>query len=272
MTTSSSHRYARIVATAHDGPNSSQHLCSGAAACVRVGCCVCSQGLDIKMDLAAGKKWARKMQPVPGQPPRRKFETNPIHDEPVPAPVQSPPLNGPTTDGGATALGSGAGAGADAGGGSPGMTVKEADKLETAKRILAGLPQPEPELVDALRKGPALSKAEMAKLLDRLWQKRQAELREVMASVQTEATMMQGLLARAMQASAHLSGQPLPLSPDDEVLGVKPPLGAGDTELGDWYHADLLQALEDLEFHVTDVDNAVDFSTVRPVHTVWRWL
>ena len=84
--------------------------------------------------------------------------------------------------------------------------------------------------------------------------------------------MMQGLLARAMQASAHLSGQPLPLSPDDEVLGVKPPLGAGDTELGDWYHADLLQALEDLEFHVTDVDNAVDFSTVRPVHTVWRWL
>lgn len=74
-----------------------------------------------------------------------------------------------------------------------------------------------------------------------MWKKRQQELKEAAAAMVTDLSLMQELLGRIMPAV-----QPRP-DPTVPVPSAQ----------------DLLEALQDLEYHVTDLDNARDFATVR---------
>lgn len=62
------------------------------------------------------------------------------------------------------------------------------------RRILTGLPQPEPEVSEALAAG--LEGPELDALLKRVWVRRQKDLRRAMESARTEAQQMQELMAQ----------------------------------------------------------------------------
>lgn len=101
--------------------------------------------------------------------------------------------------------------------------------VDNIHRILAQLPVPEPELANV---SPDLPPAELAALLRRVWAKRQAELVHAMETFKDDAYFMKELLKRLM-------------SPQNET------------------NEDIVRVLEDLEFHVSKLDNAIDFAGVR---------
>jgi hypothetical protein len=117
--------------------------------------------------------------------------------------------------------------------------------LETMRSILASLPEPEPEVVDALAR-PGISDAELRILLRKVWDRRQAMLKHYMDNIKTDADFMKSLIERLMVPGT-LGG----VEEEDPRVGV----------------------LEDLEFHVGKVDNAKDFKTVgAPGHgRRWGW-
>lgn len=101
-------------------------------------------------------------------------------------------------------------------------------QTDTIRRVLAELPDPEPELANVA----SLSKAELDALLVRVWNRRQAQLQEALNSLTDDAEAMRKLLDRLLHA---------------------------DTVSSD----DVVSALEDLEYHVANLDNAADFAHVR---------
>ena len=101
--------------------------------------------------------------------------------------------------------------------------------VTTMRRILAELPEPEPELAN-LPEG--MSKDDLAALLRKVWARRQQQLMDAMNSFKDDAHFMKELLQRLVKHAA---------LDDGEIVVI----------------------LEDLEFHVAKVDNAVDFAHVR---------
>jgi hypothetical protein len=102
-------------------------------------------------------------------------------------------------------------------------TPQPEEDVAMMERVLFSLPEPEPELLAAQNK---LSKEEMAALLRKVWASRQKQLSEAFDNMKDDAHFMKELLKR-------LSGR-LPA-------------------------AEIVSILEDLEFHVSKVDNALDF-------------
>lgn len=109
--------------------------------------------------------------------------------------------------------------------------------VETMRSILASLPEPEPDVVDALNR-PGISDAELRIILRRVWDKRQAMLKQYMDSIKTDADFMKTLIERLMVPAVSGEG-----SEEDPRVSV----------------------LEDLEYHVGKADNAKDFKTVQPL-------
>jgi hypothetical protein len=132
------------------------------------------QGLDIRIDFAAGKKFARNIPKVP-KPATEAVAIRPQeavvvkHGEELVLRPAEDLVAVPATD---------------------------TDGLDEAtarmKDVLLGLPVPEPELNVAIAAG--MSKEELTALLHRLWEKRQKELKEAFSSAKTEAHQMHELL------------------------------------------------------------------------------
>jgi hypothetical protein len=101
-----------------------------------------------------------------------------------------------------------------------------ADTMQMAEALM-GLPIPEMELEEAIRR--KLPPEELQALIRRVWERRQAELKEAFASAKTEAQQMQELLVRLLEPAAH----------GLDAQGVA-------------------AVLEDLEFFVSTVHNAED--------------
>jgi hypothetical protein len=118
--------------------------------------------------------------------------------------------------------------------------LDEHSDVDTMRRILNSLPEPEADVQAALS-APNLTEAELRSLLRDVWQRRQAMLREYMDGIKTDADFMRTLLERLMVPAAGEPGQAGAADGDDPRVGV----------------------LEDLEYHVSKVDNARDFKTVR---------
>ncbi|KAA0163930.1 hypothetical protein FNF28_04036 [Cafeteria roenbergensis] len=109
--------------------------------------------------------------------------------------------------------------------GLPPSPASQRTRLDSMRRILQSLPEPEPDLASALQRG--LSTEEVDALVSRVWERRQALLRKLAASTRTEAQQIQEILD----------------------LTAKP----------DVDHDRLAAALTDLEYHVSSAHNAADF-------------
>ena len=113
--------------------------------------------------------------------------------------------------------------------------------VENMRRILESLPEPEPDILNAMKQ--KLSSEEMAELLRKVWNRRQAQLKEFLDNIKTDADFMKALINNLM-STAQL------------------------TELADPADDSRITVLEDLEFHVGKADNAKDFKTVRSRHVL----
>ena len=237
--------------------------------CCCLAVCECRQGLEIRMDLAAGKRWARLLKQ---DRPAAVTKTSPASEEdnsgntlkPSDASAVAVPSLPQTPEPVATQASAGDSEGTTSEPPASATTVDADTRFATAARVLRELPTPEPELDNALRnKWP---KEKLQALLDKLWAKRQAELQEAMASMQTTASVMQGLLKRVITAARGT------MLEDHHLVGfdvVSAEGGAANEEEDvnhkspNWLMDDMALALDDLEYHVLDVDNARDFYKVR---------
>lgn len=128
--------------------------------------------------------------------------------------------------------------------------------------ILMALPEPEPELASAIASGRR--GADLAELLQRVWARRQAVLREAMGSAKTEAQVMQGLLRQLLTAPAARSAAgsvDAPAGTGDvgaASIHTHPGTGAGG-EAEEEAEDPRLSLLGDLEMHVAQLHNAEDF-------------
>ena len=102
---------------------------------------------------------------------------------------------------------------------------------EKIKEIFLGLPEPEPELLRAMKAN--ISPEEMNKLLRRLWEKRQVELKDAMERMVDDATLLKKFIVELLDET----------KTDDYKVGV----------------------LTDIEFLVSKIDNARDFVQVCPL-------
>lgn len=118
--------------------------------------------------------------------------------------------------------------------------------IETARRVLLELPEPDPDLADAIRR--KVPQAELDALLAKVWEKRQQMLKHAMENMRDDASEMRELLA-SLHAFGNSCGSGAASSDvvDDTGAGVHADAGAVRAQL------------EDLEFFVSQIDNAVDF-------------
>ena len=207
-------------------------------------------GLHVRMDVFKGGRWAKNLAPEDAAG--------------APAPVAQPAHSASGAaagGGGALTLVSSEGetslvpeqaqslplqpAAAQGPGQPPALPADEAPEVTAAlagldpadaarSRILLGLPVPEPTLAGAV--ASQLPPEQLAALLTRVWDERQAQVRSAWASFKTEGQQMTGLLGTLNAAS---DGSAPPLSPSD-----------------------LLDKLEELEYHVSQVHNAEDFAAM----------
>ena len=122
------------------------------------------------------------------------------------------------------------------------------DRAREMQHVLLALPSgsgERTELEAALASPVALSPSEMQALLDRLWERRQAELREVFKSTKNEAQLLQGLLAKLL-------------------VPPTTPAAEGPSDLTTYRVA----LLEDMEAFVASVHNAEDFTTMGGIATL----
>lgn len=162
-------------------------------------------GLDIRMDLEHGKKYARLM---PGaKPPTPRGSTGNTEETLT---------SGDQVKGEAAA-----------------QENSDGD-VETMKRVLLELPEPEPELQDAIAKG--YTQEQLNEVLKRVWERRQQQLEDALASMQTEGDEMKGSLDIIVNNTTDV----------DAVLG----------------------SLADLEYHVSSFHNAIDFAMMNGLPVV----
>lgn len=206
-------------------------------------------GLDVRMDLSAGLKWAKKIEKAPKKGDGAIVAAAPSSSD-VAVVVVDPEggIAGSEVLHAAPAAPAGAGT---QGAGEAAAPVLEApsdsdsppaDGLDGPTRdkrdILLGLPLPEPDLQDAVTAN--LPPEELAAIVQRVWDRRQAELMEAFKSTKTEGQQMQGLLKSLLTGEAE--GQ---FIDDGTRIGI----------------------LLDLEFFVTTLHNAEDFLTMGGLST-----
>lgn len=223
-------------------------------------------GLDIRMDLGQGGKWAKKPAGYndgrsrwAGQKPGGAAsaalviaaETGEVLGSSAPGEggdATSPASKDSTEDGGAIG-----GTDEDAFTVPAGLPQDLDEQHARMATVLLSLPQPEPELVDVLVSGQAgrMDRGSLTALLQKVWNKRQAELKDAFAKAKTEAQQMQGLLSRLLDPAA---GAPAPAAEEGGEPGspIAGPLTVGEQ----------IATLEDLEFFVSAVHNAEDFASM----------
>jgi hypothetical protein len=191
-------------------------------------------GLHVRMDLSKGGRWAKKLAPeVPGVDvaAARAGAAEPtilagsggggalqvavVEEAPPPPAPPTPPA--------------------------PALPAGLSPQDEVRSRVLLSLPEPEPSLVDAV--ASAVPAEELSALLGRVWEKRQAQIKDAWAAAKSEGQQM----AAALGALAGAGGAPLP-------------------------PGDVAAALEDLEFHVANVHNAEDFAAMGGLGAMVRLL
>ena len=126
--------------------------------------------------------------------------------------------------------------------------VVEGARSREMQHVLLALPPgtaERTELETALSSSAALTPAELDVLLDRLWARRQEELRRVFKSVKSEAQVLQGLLS--------------------DLLQPPPPTEAASASS---FSARRVSILEDMEAFVASVHNAEDFTTMGGITAV----
>jgi len=117
------------------------------------------------------------------------------------------------------------------------LTAKTEKKMpffdaDLAKKILVGLPQPEPSLLKALSSSSKLSKEELDDLIRKVWQRRQQEIEDAAAKMVSYADVIGKILKELMTLQTTNA----------------------EAEAGR-----VVFLLNDLEYHLGDIDNAVDF-------------
>lgn len=191
-------------------------------------------GLEVRMDLSKGGKWARNL---PGKTQRKGVDVAASSASVAIAAGSGDVLA--VHEGGEAGVPGGSASKADGQAGSG--AVDGMQGLDEAHKrmadILLGLPEPEVELTGVFSSGRAgqMGKEELQELLAKVWQKRQAQLKDAFSKAKTEAQQMQGLLARLVD-----------------------PAGAG----GAMSVEEQVEVMEGLEFYVTTVHNAEDFAAM----------
>jgi len=214
------------------------------------------QGLHVRMDLSAGKRYAKKLAPEPTptvdppSPPAISAVHAAVGTDGAVTITEGPPAvtnvaaatdapagkTGPPPSLPLTAVSSDAAAAANETGVE--STEPPADPAAVMQSVLLGLPQPPQELTAALAAG--LSGDALHALLERLWAARQAELADAIASMRTEGQTMAALLTGIVNGS--LVGQAR------------------------------VTALHDLEFAVSQLHNAEDFAAMGGVAVLTQLL
>ena len=129
--------------------------------------------------------------------------------------------------------------------------------------VLLGLPQPEEELTAAI--AAHLPPEELKALLQRLWDRRQAELKEVFTTTRTEAQLMQETLKQLLLPLSEAEGEAA--AADSNGNGTGTTSASGDDAI-----ARRVSLLRDLEFHVATLHNAQDFAAMGGLASVVRLL
>ena len=110
---------------------------------------------------------------------------------------------------------------------------------DLAKKVLLGLPNPDPSLLDAMRSDSKLTREEMEELVKKVWEKRQIEIEKAADEIEVPADMMTSLLLNLENATST---------------------------------SDMLTILDDLEWLIGDLDNAQDFRKMGGIVPIVRLL
>jgi hypothetical protein len=168
------------------------------------------QGLDLRLDLSSGKRFGRL---IAGSPQERKSlhsraqalrnaAAERLHNE-----ASSPPQG-------------------------------EKEPVEQMKSVLMSLPEPEPDLEQAVRSG--VTGEALDAIVRKVWERRQQVLREFSARMQTEGQQM-----------------------SDELRVLHDPASSVEA---------IERALMDLEYHVSSAHNAVDFRNMGGIEALTPFL
>lgn len=211
------------------------------------------------MDFETGQKWAKKSVGI-GKPRRGDADAAPPMSPLTPPESAAASLVVVDAAGGVQAVAEAtapdatvdASVTADVTPTSEGSEEEEgsSDALAGAARdqrdILLSLPEPEPELQAAMAAPDAMSPEAMQALVARLWAKRQAELAEAFKGAKTEAQQMQGLLKTLLTGQREVAeGEDAPSTPSGLLT---------DSER--------ISILQDLEYFVSSMHNAEDFTSM----------
>jgi hypothetical protein len=226
---------------------------------------VVAQGLDIRIDFAQGKKWARKLAPTASSDSTHEEKTVAVSASTgqliLAAQEEGEALlthNGNDASGhGHLSSANSAAASAEAPPAADGLDPA----TRTLKNVLLSLPDPDPEL-SSLSGGAAsaMPPEELKALLERVWARRQEELRALQESFVTEGHQMEGLLDRlGKEVSAYRAAATAGGAGNVTASGVAShPSSAASAPSS----AALVTMLEDIEFHVAQLHNALDFATM----------
>eukprot|EP00938_MAST-03A_sp_MAST-3A-sp1_P002216 g2216.t1 len=110
---------------------------------------------------------------------------------------------------------------------------------ELAKKVLLGLPNPDPSLLNAMKSDSKMTREEIEKLVKKVWEKRQIEIEKAANEIEVPADKMMSLL-RDLDNS---------------------------TSTGE-----MLRILDDLEWLIGDLDNAQDFRKMGGLVPIVRLL
>eukprot|EP00750_Incisomonas_marina_P002762 INCI12603.1.p1 GENE.INCI12603.1~~INCI12603.1.p1 ORF type:complete len:526 (+),score=121.82 INCI12603.1:353-1930(+) len=113
------------------------------------------------------------------------------------------------------------------------------DLTDTLKQLLLDLPEPEPELLEGLE--ARLTDEQMEEIYRRVWQKRQAEIREAFKHTRDDVKLIKRLLGVLVRGR-----------PDQREATLAAGLNVSTVD-------EQLEALLDLEYIVSDIDHAGDF-------------
>ena len=186
-------------------------------------------GLDIRFDLEAGKKFAKLPDGVASLD-ELPTSTGPTMNAPNVDEAEKIPVVEPSIVWGTD------------------LDVQEDDDppvpdvsnlTDSLKQLLLDLPEPEPELVDGIRN--KLSEEQMEEIYRRVWRKRQQEIRDAFKATRDDITLIKSLLGTLVRGR-----------PDQRETTIAAGLEVSSID-------DQIQALIDLEYIVSDIDQAGDF-------------
>ncbi|RYE98047.1 MAG: hypothetical protein EOO41_02835 [Methanobacteriota archaeon] len=133
-------------------------------------------------------------------------------------------------------------------------STAHAERVQLMRDVLLALPEPDPELKSAVDSG--VHGEQLQELLEVVWKRRQVMLAEVAASMKSEAQIMRSRVDALVLPVTHAPGE----RPEADTVAT---VASEDDEV-----QTRLSALEDLEFFVSSVHNAEDFTNTGGMATV----